>query len=303
MQCSQCSNKAIYEVKYSGASLCEDHFVRFLERRVRKEIRSQMQLGSTDRTLAVALSGGKDSSVLLYLMHKFLNKQKNIRIVAVTVDEGIRGYRDTELESARKLCENLGVDHRVLSFADEYDLTLDDIVRKDPVSIPCSHCGPMRRQVMNTVAAGVNADYILLGINLDDYAQSALMNVIRGDVDRMRRMAPHSEKRSGLIPRILPLKQIPEKEIMTYAILKGIKQNSVWCPYYSRAERNETREMISRLEENHPGTSHSIASFADSFKEAIGSSDDFDLHPCSRCGKPTYGKLCSVCRNLEKTEE
>lgn len=300
MQCSLCEDKAIYEVRYSGASLCENHFIEFFEKRVKREIKSQMRLGNSPKTIAVALSGGKDSSVLLYIVHKFLSKRKNTRIIAVTVDEGIQGYRNLELESARKLCNSLGIEQRILSFADEYNLTVDELVRKDPDTIPCSHCGPMRRQVMNTLAMGVDADYILLGINLDDYAQSAFMNVIRGDLSRMKRMAPHTGTHDGLVPRIIPLKQIPEKEVMIYAVLNGIKQNHIWCPYYGRAQRNEARDMISLLEEKHPGTAHSIASFADDIKGTFDSIEDLELHPCSRCGKPTYVDICSVCRNLEK---
>lgn len=300
MQCSLCEDKAIYEVRYSGASLCEYHFTEFFEKRVKREIKSQMRLGNSPKTIAVALSGGKDSSVLLHLVHKFLSKRKNTRIIAVTVDEGIQGYRNLELESARKLCNRLGVEQKILSFADEYGLTIDEIVQKDPATIPCAHCGPMRRQVMNTLAMGVDADYILLGINLDDYAQSAFMNVIRGDLSRMKRMAPHTGMRGVLVPRVIPLKQIPEKEVMIYAVLNGIKQNHVWCPYYGKAQRNEARDMINLLEDKHPGTTHSIASFADEIKGTFNAVGDMDLHECSRCGKPTYGVLCSVCQNLEK---
>lgn len=300
MLCSLCGEQAVHEARYSGSNLCEKHFAESVERRVKREIRSQMHLGSSHRTIAIALSGGKDSSVLTYLLAAILSQRRNIKLVAVSVDEGIKGYRDIELDSAISLCNNLGVEHRVISFKKEYRVTLDEVVQRDKKTIPCAHCGPMRRQALNRIAAMVGADYLALGINLDDYAQSTLMNVIRGDPERLIRMAPHARKNRNLIPRVLPLKQIPEKEIMLYSLLKGIKPNSVWCPFYGRAERNEAREIINSLEEKHPGAAHSVAKFADGIKDRVWMKSGEKLGSCSRCGNPATDDLCSVCKNLEK---
>ena len=149
---------------------------------------------------------------------------------------------------------------------------MDEIVENNPEVIPCSRCGPMRRQLMNIESANLDADYVALGINLDDYSQSVLMNVARGDVDRMARMAPHHMKKDGLTRRILPLRRIPEKEVVLYALLKGIKFDSSWCPYYGRAQRNTFREILETLEERTPGASFSILKFADGIRPALDQS-------------------------------
>ena len=202
MNCSKCGKKAVYEARYSGMNYCDDHFAESVESRFKTEIRKQIRIGREVKTVAVALSGGKDSSVLLYLIKKVLGKNKKIKIVAITVDEGIEGYRNLELESARKLCDDLGVEHKVISFKSKYGTTMDKVVQSDPSTIPCSHCGPMRRQSMNLLATQADADYLALGINLDDYAQSVLMNVIKGDTVRMSRMAPHENQHDGLVKRV-----------------------------------------------------------------------------------------------------
>jgi uncharacterized protein (TIGR00269 family) len=301
MDCSKCGKKAIYEARYNGMRYCENHFAESVESRFKAEIRKQIRAGKEDRTVAVALSGGKDSSVLLYLIKKVLGKNKKIKVVAVTVDEGIEGYRNIELESAREICHALGVEHRVISFKSKFGITMDQVVQSDPFTVPCSHCGPMRRQTMNLLATRAEADYLALGINLDDYAQSVLMNVIKGDTVRMSRMAPHENQHDGLVKRVIPLWKIPEKEVLIYSILQGIKVDRLSCPYAGRAERNEIREIISGLEEKHPGTAYAIAKFGEEVKKSLASAGEYaHLGNCRICGTPTTSDICSVCRNLKQ---
>ncbi len=300
MKCSLCKREAVYEARYSGSSLCEIHLRESVERRVRSEIRKQAGLGSSRTTIAVAVSGGKDSSVALYLMHKILSKRKNTEIFAVTVDEGINGYRDSGIESARKLCDRLGIEHNVLSFRETFGSTLDEIVEKDQETIPCSHCGPMRRDVMNRLAEEVEADYMALGINLDDYAQSVLMNVVKGDYERLIRMAPHENMREGMVRRILPLIRIPEKEAVLYAILSGIEYDHGWCPYFERAQRNSFRETVEKFEDEYPGSRFAILNFSEKLRKNSSLHSDGEIGKCTICGRPSSSEMCPVCRRMEK---
>ena len=154
---------------------------------------------------------------------------------------------------------------------------------------------------MNLLATQADADYLALGINLDDYAQSVLMNVIKGDTVRMSRLAPHENQQEGLVKRIIPLWKIPEKEVLIYSILHGIKVDRLSCPYAGRAERNEIREIISGLEEKHPGTTYAIAKFGEEVKKSIAPTGRYThLGNCRICGTPTTSDICSVCRNLKQ---
>ena len=302
MECSICGAQAVYEVKYNGSSLCKKHFIEYVEKRVKREIRAQINFSRKTMRISVAISGGKDSSVTLYLLKKILSERKNLEILAFTVDEGIEGYRSTGLEKAEKLCKQLGIQHEVISYKENYGFTLDEIMKIDKKTISCSHCGPMRRQLMNKISEYSNSDYVALGINLDDYSQSILMNVAKGDVSRYARMAPHSYTRDGLVPRILPLRKIPEKEVVLYAILRGIDFDSSWCPYYSMAQRNTFRDVIDKLERETPGTKFAIVKFFDKTRPAIKkdiSTESTVLNKCKICGAPTPGKICEVCNDLE----
>ncbi len=301
MKCTICDSEAIIEIRYSGSSLCRDHFVDFFERRVKKEIRDQVRLTQRKGTIAVALSGGKDSSVTLYVLKKFLGPWRYLRIVAFTVDEGIAGYRPKGIESARKLCESLGIEHRIKAFTEIVGNTMDEIVSMDPKGIPCSYCGPARRHAMNDASLDYDADYVALGINLDDYAQSILMNVAKGDVQRMSRLAPHHTRVEGMIPRIVPLRSIPEREVLTYAIINKIPFDSSWCPYYERAHRNSFRDVISILEERSPGTRHAIMNFLDGILPALRMvSGEFSPKKCKGCGRVSSWDYCSLCKEMDR---
>ncbi len=299
MKCSKCNDKAIYFAKYNGLYLCKRHFNEMVERRAKKDLRTQINLNSDIVDISVALSGGKDSSTTLYLIHKILGNRRNVRIHAFTVDEGIDGYRESGLENARKLCRDLGIDHEVIGFKEKYGITLDEIVSRDNKKIPCSYCGPMRRNLINMMASLQNADYVALGLNLDDYSQSILMNVAKGDFERMMRMSPQKDIKEGLVRRIAPLRSIPEKEVLLYAYVNGIPFDSSWCPYYGRAQRNIFRDVVNRLSEENPSTKFSLLKFLDNVREnSAAYRKDVNIGRCEICGAPTTQKICATCMEL-----
>ncbi len=59
MRCSFCRGEAVYEARYSGARMCRYHFTESVERRVKREIRAQMDLKGNTKRIAVAVSGGE----------------------------------------------------------------------------------------------------------------------------------------------------------------------------------------------------------------------------------------------------
>ena len=108
IQCLKCKKPSITFIRYSGAHLCKKHFIEFVERRVKKDINKQ---GKTidGATIGVALSGGKDSVVALHLIHEIFSKRPNLTLYAITVDEGIDGYRDKSLPVAKNNCKKLDI--------------------------------------------------------------------------------------------------------------------------------------------------------------------------------------------------
>ena len=249
--------------------------------------------------LAVALSGGKDSTVLLHLLHQLL---PGADLVAVTVDEGIDGYREATLHSAEANARRLGIEHHILSFPDLYGKTLDGMVRGQQHRA-CSICGILRRKALNTLAREVGALKIATGHNLDDEAQSVLMNWLRGDRERVLRR-PGENGGPGLIPRVKPLREIPEKEVALYGILKGLFVELPECPYRHTALRGEVRGLLATLECGHPGTMRKVVEGQAGLSEKLRSLPMAarPLRACELCGDPSLGRLCQACRLLREEE-
>lgn len=290
----------MYHSRYSGEHPCAEHFVESVERRVRKELRKQGPFRK-DAHVAVALSGGKDSVVALRLVHAIFHDNPTIRVSAVTIDEGIAGYRPPSIDVARRHCEALGVPHLVLSYEETAGVTMDRVVQHPArKNMPCAYCGVLRRRNLNEAAKRAGATHLATGHNLDDTAQSILMNHLRGDVDRLGRMGPHRPEhvQPGLVPRVLPLRLIPEKEVALYAILKGYEYHDGECPYSLDATRGRYRDLLLDLEEKEPGTRHALVAGYDRLAPHLPR--DQKLSACRDCGEPTSGERCRACALLEE---
>jgi uncharacterized protein (TIGR00269 family) len=300
VDCSKCSKPAVTFIRYSGNHLCEGHFSEFFDKRVKKEMRKQ-SVFKADTKVAIALSGGKDSTVAAWVLDDIISKRRDMELHAITVDEGIEGYRPESLGMAKEFCKSRDIPHYAVSFKELVGWTMDDIAKVDPETIPCTYCGVFRRKALNTKAREMGADYLATGLNLDDTTQSVLMNFARGDIEKLARMGPHSKVQEGLIPRIQPLRVIPEKEVYLFSMLKGIKIHNAECPYAERAFRGRFRDMLYELEKNSPGTKHGILSAYDSIQPALQTMyPPADLKACQNCGEPTMSDLCKSCVLIER---
>lgn len=285
-------------VRYSGAHLCSSHFCEFVEKRVKHELRRQIDLKGGER-IAVAVSGGKDSTTALVVVHKILSERRDLQLCAITVDEGIRGYRASSIPIVSRICRDLGIEHVVVSLSEIYGTTVDEIANKKRDLSTCSYCGVLRRAAMNRAARDWRATHLATGLNLDDTAQSILMNLSRGDVARLARLGPHRRVQSGLIPRIQPLRSIPESESLLYSILRGLEFHDLECPYSPEAMRNDYRAVVAQLEDQYPGTRHSIVKSYDQILPALEKSfPPSRLRRCG-CGEPTVSAKCKACELLQ----
>lgn len=229
MDCDICGSESITYIRYNGTHLCAYHFIKYVDRRVKKEIRKQVHVCPND-TIAIAVSGGKDSMVVLNIISKVFGHMNNVKVHAITINEGIDKYRPPSISIVKRFCEKNGVEFHVRSFA-ELGLVMDDVAPISNNISPCTYCGVFRRKLMNDEARKIGAKYLATGHNLDDMTQSIMMNFVRGDIERLARLGPHKNIIPGLIPRFFPLRIIPEKETLLYAIVSKIEYWDGVCPY------------------------------------------------------------------------
>jgi len=173
-----------------------------------------------------------------------------------------------------------------------------------------------RRDILSRYAAELGADKLLTGHNLDDEAETALMNFFEGDVEKMAqhfdaslgpfagsdRTQGETERVRGetetFVPRAKPLRDVPEKEVALYAHVRDLPAHITECPHASEAYRGEIQELLWDIEDRHPGTRHSIMA---GYEELAGlaaadrTDGTDDLTACDTCGNPTMGSQCRKC--------
>ena len=305
--CTVCKRReAIFFRPYSGEKLCGRCFAKSIEEKVRTTIAKYKMLEFDDR-IAVAVSGGKDSVSLLHVLAKIECGYPKTSIVAVTVDEGIKGYRDEALKIAVENCKKLGIEHHVASFKDLYGYRLDGIVKSlkqkgEGGLTPCAYCGVLRRKALNIAARNLKADKLATAHTLDDETQTILLNIFHGDVLRIAREKPVTdEAHPKLVRKVKPLCEIPEKETALYAYIRKIKFQSMPCPYASEALRNDVRTMLNRMEEKHAGIKFTIFKSIERIRPALEEvAKKEGLRECSECGEPTSEKICKTCQMLRQ---
>jgi uncharacterized protein (TIGR00269 family) len=315
MDCTKCDRDAVLHAAYSGAHLCDRHLRESVEKRVRRRIRKDGLIGAdatpeNPETWIIGLSGGKDSVVLTSILAETFAEDPRIELVALTIHEGIEGYRDESLDAATELADDLGIRYEVVSYAEEFDLQMDDVAEKDPKNMaPCAYCGVFRRDLLADYAEAFDGDKLLTGHNLDDEAQTALMNFFEGDISQMAKhfdasLGPFDERTESteFIPRAKPLRDVPEKEVALYAHLADLPVHMAECPHSSEAYRGEIQELLLDMEERHPGTRHSIMAGYEELAELAARAyrdDDGNFGECERCGNATTREVCRTCQLTE----
>ena len=296
--CTRCGvRKSTYYRPYSGERLCQGCFRETIKGRVEKTI-ARYKMLDHDSRIAVGVSGGKDSLGLLHVLKEVGIRFPRSELIAVSIDEGVKGYRDEALEIASETCRNLDVEHRIHSFKDLFGLTMDEIYTRDRSLSTCAYCGVFRRRALNEAARKVDADRLATGHNLDDMAQTAMLNMLRGDLSRLYMMNPGGSILKGFVRRIKPFCEVPERESTLYAYYSGFRFQELPCPYAEEAMRNDIRGFLNRMEVKRPGTKFIV--YRTAIKMTPETLTNTLANTCNICGESTSGKICRICQIVEE---
>ncbi len=149
--CNKCNkNSSVYFREYSGERLCKRCFLDSIERKVKRTINKFSMIKFGDH-VAVATSGGKDSLVLLSILKSTIDISRGITVSAITIDEGIAGYRDESLKIVSEFCSKLDVSLTVLSYNQLFGTYMDEAMKLRPSAklTSCSICGTFRRRAID----------------------------------------------------------------------------------------------------------------------------------------------------------
>lgn len=277
------------------ARLDKDEFNDYIFTRINNLI-ADYELIREGELIAVALSGGKDSVLTLHALKNYQDFL-DFNLIAISVDEGIEGYRGHGIDAAIKNADDLGVELVQKSFKDEEGFALDDIYQD--FKSACIPCGVFRRNILNKTAYELGAAKIATGHNLDDEIQSFLMSFARGDTIKFSKFGPELDViHPKLVPRIKPLWNTPEKEVGMWAVINNIDIHLDECPYSHLSLRAKIKEFLNVSEDRYPGVKQNVMV---SFKQMLVFENDINttLNECEVCGEPTSSNVCKACELKE----
>tara|TARA_Y100000034_G_scaffold130379_1_gene188754 strand:- start:324 stop:1142 length:819 start_codon:yes stop_codon:yes gene_type:complete len=269
-----------------------------IKQNVKKNL-AKLPIKKKDR-IVVALSGGKDSATTAYLMKKF-----GYNIEGFHINLGLGKYSDRCLDAIEKLCGNLGIKLSVYNIKDEMGASmcyLRSVVqgknRKEGKSAlkNCAICGVVKKWVMNKQARKLKAKYIATGHNLDDEAQTFLINVFKGSPELSAGSGPASKEiKKGFVTRIKPLFYVLENDVRAYS--KKMKLPVVYdpCPCALDSYRITVRKFLNTLpEKDKQNLLKNAEKLIGKIKVESG-----DVSFCESCGEPARSKVCKKCQLLK----
>lgn len=300
--CSKCKKaESAFHREYSGEQLCRKCFMRSIEDKVAKTISKYSMIGYGQR-VAIGVSGGKDSLAMLYVLKMLFDQHPNNdnELVAVTIDEGIKGYRDESLQIVKDFCAQLGVKSRVLSYKSLFGVDMDEamVLRPSEKMSSCSMCGTFRRRAIDIAAEAVYADVVATAHNMDDQLQTFMINLLAGDVERIGWIYPEPVQYATGMKKVKPFIEIYEYEIAFYALQRDIPFQSEECPYMNESIRTELREFFNRLEKGHPGIKYNAYNSMMKISKSLRSAPAGEGKRCSICSRGSTGDICSVCKTV-----
>lgn len=286
----------MYKRAYSGEILCAECFSNSIIEKVSRTISKYKMIKYGD-TIAIGVSGGKDSLSLLHILSKLAKKHNN-KLISITIDEGISNYREESLSIAKEFSAKLNVKHYVFSYKELFNHTMDEFLHirdKNKIKLSsCSICGTFRRRALDIAAMKLGANVLATAHNLDDFIQTFLINLFAGDVYRIAYMNPEPVEYANGLRKVKPLISIYENEIAFYALINDIPFQTKECPHKTESIRNEVREFLNKLEREHAGIKYNI--FNSMLKIVTNSVSYNKRKKCKICNMESSMDVCSVCK-------
>ena len=307
--CSNCSNSTVViHRKYSGERLCPECFVKSIEKNIYQTISKYKMLKPQDK-IVVALSGGKDSIALLYNLIQIQKKKyRSEPVIALTIDEGIKDYREHSLKLASEFCKTYNVEHVIISSKEEVGSTLDEIVdvkkQNNDYMYACNYCATIRRRLLNDGARKLGANVLAMGHNLTDMAETYLMNIVSNRYQLIANQYLFKQEtadiRQFFIKKISPLMRIPEEEIFLYSNIKKLEYYPSHCPNRENDPilRKRVLDFIQECKQYSPEIEFNLFNgFLELSEVLYNQSEKTSYNSCTQCGYPC-GKndTCTYCK-------
>ena len=192
--------------------------------------------------IAVGVSGGKDSLVLLVLLaglREYFDKPYELE--AITIDMGL----GMDYSGVQALCDRLEVPYTIVE-TQIAPIIFDHRKEKNP----CSMCAKMRRGALNQAILEKGFNKLALGHHYDDAVETFLMSLIfEGRISCFQPVT--NLDRTGII-QIRPMLYIHERTVDNFAVRQNLPVLENRCPVDKTTKRAEIKELIYTLSQTYP---------------------------------------------------
>jgi len=211
-----------------------DRVASFLLKSVARACKEFNLLTEGDR-VAVAVSGGKDSRVLLELLLRYRRRVPyRYDVLALHIVGTPAGFPDLRPQLEPWFRE-LGA---------EYHFAPLELPPDEPLPLDCFRCSWNRRKALFTAAVALGCNKLAFGHHADDAAATTLLNLMFNG--KLETMAPRVEFFDGAITVIRPLIYLPEKELARYAHAADLPEN-LPCPQGLTSRRAQIKALLRQL--------------------------------------------------------
>lgn len=200
-------------------------------------------------TIAVGVSGGKDSVLLLAALaqlRKFYPKKFDL--VAITIDSAVPGM---DFEAIKQLCVELEIPYHIV-VVPTYEIVF--LSRKE--KNPCSLCAKMRRGALSTELNRLGISKIALGHHYDDAVETMLMNLFLEG--RIGCFQPVTYLDRTNVKQLRPMLYVQEREVINAVARLKLPVVDNPCPANGATRREEMKELLVQLEERYPNLKKKI---------------------------------------------
>lgn len=203
-------------------------------------------------TIAVAISGGKDSLILAMLfkeLHKHSAVPFNLKFIAMNP-----GFYEQNKQQLLDNCAHLGIP------VEMFDTEIFAIAEKIAQAAPCYLCAKMRRGALYNKAQELGCNKLALGHHYDDVIETTMLNILYSGC--IKTMMPKLKSRSHPgMELIRPMYYIRESDIKRYTRASGILAMNCGCAIAAgkiASTRYEIKDLIEQMKETNPTVEKSI---------------------------------------------
>jgi len=268
-----------------------------IEKETKKAI-SKYNLIQKGEKVIVALSGGKDSTSLIYILHKL-----GFKVEGLMIDLHLGNWSETHKANMANFCKELEIKLHIVDLKKEFGhgiCFIKQIVKEKKNLTGCTVCGVIKRWILNKKSRELKSNKLATGHNLDDECQTVLMNFLKGNLSLGINSTPKTGITDVDLPihpkftqRVKPFFFIAESKIRRYAEKMKFPILYERCPCAIGTYRVETRAWLKDIDNKNK--LRIVKNFQQVIKKLVGKRKTIKINSCKICGEPARKETCNAC--------